>query len=163
MSARLLGPEDWAAFREVRLEALTLFPASFITTKEEFASRSDDEHREALAAGKTWGAFDGATLIAMGALLPEPYAAAAHRASIGAFYARQSHHGTGAADTLLSAMKQASQAHGIWQLELFVADTNPRAFRFYARHGFVEMGRLPNAAEIEGVMTSDIFMVADLR
>ncbi|MEM1373604.1 MAG: GNAT family N-acetyltransferase [Pseudomonadota bacterium] len=163
MNVRLLEPADAEAFRELRLEALTLHPTNFLTTAAEFAKRTLEDHRGALSRGKSWGLFDGDRLNGMGALLPMTFAAAAHRAEIGAVYVRKAQQGTGAADALMHGLVQAAVSYGVWQLELFVADDNLRAQRFYARHGFREAGRLPNAALVGGVMTSDIFMVADLR
>ncbi|MEL7300406.1 MAG: GNAT family N-acetyltransferase [Pseudomonadota bacterium] len=162
-ACRVLEAADAADFRAVRLDALERYPTAFLTTAEEFRVRPLSAHEEALAQGKSWGVFDGPALAGIGALLPLPYAAAAHRAEIGAFYVCLAHQGRGAADALLQAMATSARARGIWQLELFVAEDNPRARAFYARHGFAELGRLPNAALIADVMTSDIFMVADLR
>ncbi|MEM9438027.1 MAG: GNAT family N-acetyltransferase [Pseudomonadota bacterium] len=163
LSVRLLAPEDAGAFQRVRLDALQRYPQSFLTTADEFRARPIADHEQALAAGKSWGVVDEGELVGIAALLPLPYAAAAHRAEIGAFYVMPENQGTGAADALLSGMMAQARTVGIWQLELFVADSNRRAQRFYARHGFVEQGRLPNAALVGGVMTSDIFMTADLR
>ena len=160
--ARVLGPDDADAWAAVRLEALQLYPQNFLTTAAEFAARGVGDHRALLAQGKSWGLFGG-ELAGIAGFIPAPQAAAAHRAEIGAFYVRPSYHGSGAADALMRALIDHARAKGIWQLELYVADTNPRGQRFYARHGFTPEGRLPNAALIDGVMTTDIFMVADLR
>ncbi|MEM8592963.1 MAG: GNAT family N-acetyltransferase [Pseudomonadota bacterium] len=160
---RLLASEDAEAFRRVRLDALERFPSAFLTTAAEFRERSDASLAEGLGRGKSWGVFSEEVLIGIAALLPFPYAAAAHRAEIGAFYVIPEHQGSGAAAALLQAMVDRAAELGIWQLELFVAEDNPRAERFYRRRGFTEAGRLPNAALVNGKMTSDIFMVRDLR
>jgi len=163
LQVRRLTGKDAPAFRDVRLHALETFPHAFLTTAEEFRARPLSAHAQALEAGKTWGVFLNETLVGMAAFLPLEFAAAAHRAEIGAFYVLPEHHGTGAADALMAEIAAKAKSAGIWQLELFVADDNPRALRFYARHGFCEQGRLPNAALMGGKMTSDIFMTVDLR
>ncbi|MEO0487560.1 MAG: GNAT family N-acetyltransferase [Pseudomonadota bacterium] len=163
MKARTLGADDQPVWRALRLEALELFPNAFLTTLDEARARSPDSEREMLDKGHMLGVFDGADLIASGGCRSMPMVACAHRAEIGPFYVTPARQGSGAGDVLMAAMRAQAQQDGVWQLELFVADDNPRAQAFYTRHGFVERGRLPNAALVGGVMTSDIFMVADLR
>ena len=56
------------------------------------------------------------------------------------FYVHPDHHGSGTADTLMSATLEAaaeSSARGIW---LGVSEENGRAIAFYARHGFEQVG-----------------------
>ena len=50
-------------------------------------------------------------------------------------YVLADHHGTGVGAALLDAVAPASAAHMLW-----VADPNPRAQAFYAKHGFVPDG-----------------------
>lgn len=163
MKARRLTANDQHAWRALRLEGLELFPNAFLTTLEEARQRDPQAEREMLAQGNFFGVFDGREMVAMAACRVMQMAACAHRVEIGPFYVTPSHQGGGVADVLMTALADHARKAGAWQLELFVADDNPRAQRFYARHGFWEVGRLPNAALVGGVMTSDIFMVADLR
>ena len=160
---RCLKAEDAAAFRALRLEALETYPTAFLTTAAEFRVRSLDSIADQLEHGRTWAAYSDGVPVGIAALLPISYAAAAHRAEIGAFFVTPAAQGTGAGDALVLGLKNAALDQGVWQLELFVADTNLRAQRFYERHGFETVGRLPNAARVGDVMTSDLFMVCDLR
>jgi ribosomal protein S18 acetylase RimI-like enzyme len=50
-------------------------------------------------------------------------------------------HGTGVADRLMEWGVTAAGAHRAPELYLTVFDHNNRAKRFYARHGFEEVGR----------------------
>ncbi len=163
MGYRTLSGADQPEWRRLRLEALELYPQNFITTAQDVRDRAIEEDIAGLERGNWRGIFEGAQLIGMAALIPMHYASAAHRAEIGAFYVTPAQHGSGAARQIMDALEAEARAQGIWQLELFVAETNPRGLRFYERHGFVRQGLLPNAAFIEGVMTSDIFMTCDLR
>lgn len=99
----------------------------------------------------------------MGACRVMRVVAYGHRAEIGPFYVTPAWQERGARDALMGAMVDHAREGGAWQLELHVADDNPRAQRFYARDSFRKVGRLRNAALVNRVMTSDIFMVADLR
>lgn len=57
------------------------------------------------------------------------------------FYVHPDHHGSGAADLLMErtlATAAATEARGAW---LGVSEENARANAFYARHGFVPVGR----------------------
>lgn len=57
------------------------------------------------------------------------------------FYVHPDHHGSGAADLLMEhtlAAAGATEAAGVW---LGTSEENARANAFYARHGFVPVGR----------------------
>ncbi|MEL6608489.1 MAG: GNAT family N-acetyltransferase [Pseudomonadota bacterium] len=163
MQVRSLTGEHHAAWAALRLEALEGYPQNFITTADEFRARTTEDHRAMLGHGRFRGLWDGDKLIGMAAYLPVGFASAAHRVEIGAFYITPAHHGTGAADTLMTTLIDEARSDGRRQMELFVATSNPRGKRFYERHGFTVQGLLPNAALIQGEMTSDHFMTRDLR
>jgi ribosomal protein S18 acetylase RimI-like enzyme len=162
MKTRWLDKDDLVAWREHRSEALKLFPEAFLTTLAEFQVQSDETVRGMLAHRKMLGMFDADRLIAAGALLQLNKEQTKHRAEIGAFYVVQDRHGTGTADALMQALIAHATEREISQLELFVWDGNPRAIRFYQRHGFEKMGRLPAAVLIDGEARDDLFMVKTL-
>ena len=163
MKARVLTEQDQPIWRALRLEGLELFPNAFLTTFEESEARPASGEREMLAQGNFFGVFEARALVAMGACRVMRMRATGHRAEIGPFYVTPALQGGGAGDVLMNAMKSHAQTRGAWQLELFVANDNPRARRFYERHGFSARGMLPNAALVNGKMTDDVFLVADLR
>ncbi|MEM9854482.1 MAG: GNAT family N-acetyltransferase [Pseudomonadota bacterium] len=162
-TARALDGADAESYRALRLEALESYPTAFLTTADEFRAKPLEDIAKQLDQGASWAVFEGNQAVGIAALLPLRYKAAAHRAEIGAFFVSPAAQGGGAARVLLTSMAHAAKQRGIWQLELYVADDNARARRFYEKQGFREMGRLPNAAIVGGVVTSDFFMVADLR
>ncbi|MEL6689461.1 MAG: GNAT family N-acetyltransferase [Pseudomonadota bacterium] len=163
MRARTLTGDDQPLWRALRLEALEHFPNAFLTTLEEARARSAESEREMLEQGTFIGVFDGEDLVGMGGCRVLQMRACTHRAEIGAFFVTRSRQGRGVSDVLMNAIRDHAASKGAWQLELFVAEDNPRAKRFYERHGFTVCGSLPNAALVNGIMTSDLFMVADLR
>ncbi|WP_028279222.1 GNAT family N-acetyltransferase [Arthrobacter sp. H5] len=72
------------------------------------------------------------------------------------FYVHPSHHGQGAASSLMEASLEAARlsgAHGIW---LGTNDQNARAVRFYKKHGFAKVGaktfRLGSGIETDFVL-----------
>ena len=63
----------------------------------------------------------------------------------------------------MQALADAAKAKGIWQLELYVSMKNPRAIRFYERHGFIRQGQMPNAIIGADGPEDDWFYTRDLR
>ncbi|MDE3832791.1 GNAT family N-acetyltransferase [Sinorhizobium meliloti] len=53
--------------------------------------------------------------------------------------------------------------HGVLQLELAVNAENSAAMRFYQRHGFVEVGRIPNGFLGNGTKNDELIMVLCLE
>lgn len=158
MQARAFAAHEAEVWRTLRLEALAVFPQAFLTSLEEARATPVEAIAQRLETGNTFGVFDGACL-GIASLIPQARRQTAHRAEIGAFFVTPSAQGTGAADLLMQALLDRAAAHGCWQIELYVAEDNPRAQRFYARHGFQEVGRLPNAARVGGQMQNDIFCI----
>ena len=95
----------------------------------------------------------------MAALRIMPFARARHRAEVGPFYVVPEAQGTGAADLLMEALVTHARELDVTQLELSVAADNPRAVRFYERHGFRQEGRLPNAVMMPEGPQTDLFCV----
>ena len=122
-----LTQADQQAWRALRLEALERFPEAFLTTAAEQRARPPAEDRAMLAQGNWRGLILAEHLVAIAALIPMTYAAAAHRLEIGAFYVSPDHWGTGAAQALLDGLTDEARGRGALQLELSVAATNPRA------------------------------------
>lgn len=163
LSVRTLGPDDATAYAALCLEAVERYPDAFCSTPDEVQALSPETVAQTLSEGMTLGLFDGAALCGMVGLRRLPFARAAHRVEIGAFYIRPALHGSGAAMQLLGAIVDHVRPLGVWQLELCVAERNARAIRFYERHGFVRHGRMPNTVIGPGGPETDLFYVRDLR
>ncbi len=162
MECRRLTGADAEAWRDLRLDGLRRYPGAFLYTEAESARTPLENIVALLDAGATFGVWRDEQLIGIASLIQETANRARHRASIGAFYVVPEAQGSGAADALLSAVTDFAQASGIWQLELYVASNNERGIAFYARHGFEELGRLPNAIILPDGPIEDLFCVCIL-
>ncbi|WP_415919727.1 GNAT family N-acetyltransferase [Tateyamaria sp. SN6-1] len=156
---RKLVGEDATTWRTLRLEALSLYPTAYLSTHDEAAAIPLEDIAAGLDHGHTFGVFDGDDAVGMASLVPQSRVQTRHRGEVGGFYVRRAAQGQGAADLLLGALIGAAQALGVWQLELNVAASNARAIRFYARHGFVECGRIANATLAGGAVEDDLLLI----
>lgn len=154
---------DATLWRTLRLEALAHYPQAFLTTYEEARDMPVEQIAARLDAGHTFGVFDANRLTGIGSLIPLTRAQTRHRGEVGGFYVRPKAQGRGYADALMQAIIEASEALGIWQLELYVAATNPSSIAFYQKHGFAEVGRLPNAVLVGDAAVTDLILVRTRR
>jgi ribosomal protein S18 acetylase RimI-like enzyme len=74
---------------------------------------------------------------------PPASIAAVRPVEVRRFYVSQAWHGSGLADALMAAVVAAAAAREADVVWLGVWEHNPRAIRFYARHGFREAGEQP--------------------
>ncbi|CAM5313066.1 hypothetical protein MAUB1S_05444 [Mycolicibacterium aubagnense] len=158
-TVRLAGKDDVAAFRHIRLEALRLEPAAFASRVEDWEALPDEEWLRRLMSGTVFIAFRDGEPVGLMGLLREPSVKTRHRATIVMVYTQTAERGNGTAKALLDALARHARDAGILQLELTVSVENPAAQRFYAREGFVEIGRLPAGLIHEG-REIDEFMMA---
>ena len=156
-AVRKLAPEDWEAVRALRLEALRLHPEAFSADLERDANFTPEIWRERLAAGRTFGAYAGETLFGMVAWIPGGSKKTAHAGEIGGMYVREELRGSGAAAALMEAAL-ADAATQLDQITLTVNADNVRAIRFYERHGFRTVGRIPHSLRIEGRSYDELIM-----
>ena len=159
ITVRRMTPDDLASWRWLRRDGLTRFPGAFILSSDEYEARTDEAEADFLRHGLVHGVFDGTRPLGMAALRIMPFARARHRAEVGPFYVVPEAQGTGAADLLMEALVTHARELGVTQLELSVAADNPRAVRFYERHGFLQEGRLPNAVMMPEGPQTDLFCV----
>jgi len=143
---RRLLPGEWAAVREVRLDALSRAPDAFASTLEREQAFDQQEWRRRLATTAYFGAWPAGPaprLAGMVATFPEtgPQAPAMQHATPGtwhlvAMWVSPEHRGQGMADQLVAAVCDLARARGAGQVALWVADANPRARAVYQRLGF---------------------------
>jgi RimJ/RimL family protein N-acetyltransferase len=153
---RRLHPDDWAALREVRLEALAAAPNAFASTLDREAAFDEHEWRRRLGVTAHFGAWAAGArpcprLVGLVATFPEqPPDATAGRAGeprdaaatwhLVAMWISPPHRGRGLADRLVAAVCDLAAANGAGQVALWVADANHRAQAVYQRLGFRPTG-----------------------
>ncbi len=156
---RRLGPEDWPAYREIRLEALIAHPEAFLSTPEGFAAQNDDALRQVLGrmvffAGETAeGHLIGLMAFDMGQGPRQ-----AHRGALYQVYVRPEARGTGLAQRLLDAVFDHARGK-VSQIHLGVAAGNEPAIRLYERNGFKRYGTEPRYLYVNGRYVDEHLMV----
>lgn len=92
---------------------------------------------------ETWVAEIDGALVAYGQLrfgARSPAVAAARPAEVARFYVDARHHGVGLAQRLMDRLLERADASGADAVWLGVWERNPRAIRFYEKHGFAVVG-----------------------
>lgn len=156
MKFRSLTADDIEFWREIRLEALSAHPESYLTTYEEELARPKTQSVDWLASGALMGAFDGGDLCAVMSVNPKKPSALAHRGWIYAVYCRPNWRGGPASQGLMEYAISTARTNGLLQLELYVEATNNRAIAFYERFGFRLCGRMPRAVRVADTFQDDL-------
>lgn len=162
-SIRPLEPSDAAAYRALRLLALTESPTAFGTSVEDerdlplatFAGRL------ALGSGRRFfGAFHGGALAGMVGLVREAGAKERHRLSLRSMYVHPDHRGRGLGRSLVAhALAVADADATVRQITLAVTAGNTPAQALYEAFGFAVYGLAPSALFVDGTYYDDLLMV----
>ena len=159
---RRLTPDDAAAFRDIRLEALQTHPEAFGAEFEAEAQRSLEDWQKNIATKTFFTAETEGKLIGMVAFVRHSGRKVEHSGKIISMYVRPDvqAHGVGAA-LLTMALDYAKTL--VEQVFLCCVTQNEKAFRFYKRHGFVVYGTEPRVLKIGETYYDEYLMVKDLR
>jgi ribosomal protein S18 acetylase RimI-like enzyme len=155
---RPLAPADYEALRDIRLEALRLHPEFFAAdlAQEEAAPREWWLAR--LAGAVTLGGFLDERLLGLLVVARPSRPKLAHTGELGAMYVRAQARGSGLADALMRAAIDLASRE-MEQLKLTVNAQNARAVRFYERHGFRAIGRIPRSLLVDGRHYDELLML----
>jgi ribosomal protein S18 acetylase RimI-like enzyme len=141
----------------LRLESLRLLPANFAADLAQEEAMAKEQWLSRLASAASFGGFIDGKLSGMVVFSRPSRPKLAHTGDIGAMYVRDSARGTGLADALMTALlDHASQV--VEQVQLTVNAENARAIKFYERHGFREIGRIPRSLHVGGHYYDDMLM-----
>ena len=154
-----LGPEDAAAYRAIRHEALANHPEAFVSTAEGFAQKSDAEIVQTLETLTIFGAVlhDG-RLGGINAFLRNEGAKEQHRGWMIQVYVRPEHRGSGMAQALVEHLVDHARHH-VLQIHLGVWSENIPAIRLYKRLGFETYGTEPRYLFVNGRFIDEHLMV----
>jgi RimJ/RimL family protein N-acetyltransferase len=141
-----LGPDEWRAWKELRLEALADTPIGYGELLADAVRLTDEEWAEKLRnpprPGVRFIAYDGDEPVGMaGGFLDEQ-----ERAVLFGVYVRPAHRG----GEVLAALVAAVQQWAPEPLVLHVHEDNHRARRAYEKLGFALTGEVSEGGGIDG-------------
>jgi ribosomal protein S18 acetylase RimI-like enzyme len=143
---RRAAPDDWAALRRIRIEALTEAPYAFGSTLAGATGRPEQHWRDRITAWPQFIAWAGGEPAGLAAGIAE-HGGAEHGAGASgswqliSMWVSPRARGQGIADRLVAAVAACARADGADCLTLWVADASARARAFYQRMGFRSTGR----------------------
>jgi ribosomal protein S18 acetylase RimI-like enzyme len=161
ISVRRLTPEDYAALREIRLEALRLHPECFSADPAVEEAFTKEEWLARLASAVTFGGFAQGALSGIVVFSKPRSVKLAHTGDLGAMYVREAARGSGLAGALINAVVDQATRE-VEQLKLTVNADNARAIALYERHGFRTIGRIPKSLRINGRDYDELMMVRQI-
>ena len=162
---RPVRPEEAAAWREMRLEALRKHPTAFMDSYEEASARPLSELEARLAEpgpSVTLGVYVEGALLGTAGFVIETSLKTRHKGLMVGVYLRPALRGSGAADALVEAIIAHARQH-VEMLKAVVNPANEVARKLYFRHGFKTYGIEPRALRQDGVDHDDELIVLALR
>jgi ribosomal protein S18 acetylase RimI-like enzyme len=150
---RTLGPDDWPAWRELRLAALTEAPHAFGATLAEWQGDGDRERRwrERLSDSHNVLASVDGRPVGMASGVP-----LGGRTELISMWVSPTARGLGVGDRLIADIARWAADRRAAALYLSVKPDNTAAIALYARNGFVDTGErgdlLPDGVRREIVM-----------
>jgi len=145
LEVRILTPDDWPLWRELRLAALAEAPAAFGSRLADWQGEGDREERwrgrlELAGSHNLVALLDG-TPVGMASGIPaeEP---ADGEVELISMWVSPAARGRGVGDLLIGRIAAWGAAAGAHRLVLAVVPDNAAARALYHRHGFAETGEL---------------------
>jgi ribosomal protein S18 acetylase RimI-like enzyme len=143
----LLGPEHAAAFRALRLDALTRHPCAFAAARDEELTQSAADVAERLAQQAVFGAFVDGVLVGVAGFATPSLAKKAHKGLLWGVHVRAGVRGRGVGKALVRAVIDHARGRVV-QLHAAVATDNPVARGLYRDLGFRTYGLEPRALRV---------------
>jgi ribosomal protein S18 acetylase RimI-like enzyme len=157
-TVRELVPDDSEAFRELRLEALSLHPDAFGSVYAVEVKDTVADFAAKIACGGLFGGFVDGQLQGMAGFGMSSAAQLNHKGVLGGMYVREIQRGTGLAETVMNAVLTHAKTR-VEQVQLSVAVNNERAIRFYRRFGFEAYATEPRALKVGQTYIDELLMV----
>ncbi len=135
VTVRRLGPDDWARFREIRLQALAEAPAAFSSTLAEALQLDEAAWRARLATRAQFLATVSSEAVGTaGGVVTDS------GPELISMWVDPQVRGSGVGDQLVRAVLEWAMHAEYESVLLWVASGNEAAERLYARHGFRRTG-----------------------
>lgn len=145
---RRLGPEDAAAFAEIRLEGLARHPDAFGSDTETESAWPLDQFAERLTGSAMFGFEEGGVLLGLAGFFANTGSKRCHRGVLWGMYVRDAARGRGVGARLVEAVLAHARDH-VEQVHLEVSVDNAAALALYERCGFRRYGTDPRALKID--------------
>ena len=156
---RLLVPEDWQAWRDLRLEGLRNAPSAFLSSWADESIYSEDDWRRRIARNQIFAGFDVQESLLGGIGFYQMTATnLRHRGMMWGVYLRPAARGTGLANALMETMLEHAKSC-VLQVHCGVDPDNAPARKLYERHGFIPCGTEPRALKIDETYYDELLMV----
>jgi RimJ/RimL family protein N-acetyltransferase len=156
---------DWAAYREIRLEALRLHPDAFASDYTVNLNEPPEFWQERIKSTPDKSLFfaaRGTDLLGMAGISRHPSPKTRHSGLIWGVYVRPQDRGRDLAQHLLQACLDWAVDYSLVVVKLAVVTTNIRAIACYARCGFRVYGIEPRMLFVNGVYYDELLMVHHL-
>lgn len=151
LDIRLLDANDAAAFKKLRLQAISDSPSAIWPTYEEESSRTIEEVQARILNTDTQcvvGAFLDDKLVGIAGLRREPLAQVRHKAVLWGVFISPKHRRAGLARELFAQVASRAREQGLLQIHLCVNAQNAGARDLYRSLGFSPFGLEPRAIRI---------------
>lgn len=157
LTLRVIGPDDWQAWRELRLAALEEAPYAFGSRLADWQGENDREDRWrarlAIPGCRSFIAELDGRPVGMSAGVPGEEPGVAELVSMWVEPAARGH---GVGDFLIRAVERWAHESGARELHLAVADGNTAAIALYERNGYTRIDgstrTMPDGARCEYVL-----------
>lgn len=160
VNIRLLTKDDVAAFRDLRLEALSDTPRAFRETRAEAEALPLQNWQQRFDTDNIYfGGFVDDVLVGSVGLMPEGRSVVAHKAWLIGMYVSPRARGTGLGKALITDLLDYAKDKGFLQVHLGVGTFNAGARTLYERMGFAEYGVEPRGQIVDGEEIDEALMV----
>jgi ribosomal protein S18 acetylase RimI-like enzyme len=154
---RRLRPEEAAAFRVIRVEALATNPEAFETTLEKQAAEPLSRFADTLKSAAVFGAFRHSEIVGMAGFFVHRGQRTRHKGVLWGMYVRPAVRRQGFGRALVRGVVVHAREH-VEQILLSVVSTNEAARRLYSQEGFLEYGLEKRSLKQDGQYFDEILM-----
>ena len=161
-----LGPQDFDAFYNIRLQALSQSPHSYGNHKELWASASREQIEQMLKTSEhelgypIFGAFVEEHCVGMLGVMRDKKKNVQHKASLWGFFVLPEYRQQGFGKALIQAALEECQSWpGLHHLRLIVTELDERAYQLFQSLGFQRYGKEENGLFLNHIYYHQIYMM----